>query len=587
MGRKRRQIAVFLNDFRHSAGKFFGKRYPAKVNFSLLGDPLLLLIMAMAGFVSMCTSLQVATRPAAVLTGRVGTALSMGQLVFIATRFGNMFYLPLLGNFVDDATRSGDIDLLLSQVHWVVLGSAGGALIAFLMLPTFVELCTRGVPSVGHRGMLGALLNLVRSPRAWRKSASSFRKPSLLGARLTRLEGLPVGFLLANVLASAIWTVGALAAITVSGIHPEVKQTAILLSGLVNSFAAIAFSVWVDPQAALILDQAVKGKRPASHVNITAMFLALGNFVGCLCGWLLLTPAVKVVGTAAQSMGTGVGGVNTAIIYLVLANALIWLLAGTINSSRVAAVRTANIAVSIAVFNFFSLIARVATQIYAPFVGAVTDKLTHRPSGVALEPAALAHLETFYRQLLGGAALGCVLALVLLPTFVRVYVALIDGMEREGTLAMALVKGLSPGNWRHFPKLLAAPWKQAVSWAALRRLPKGFLWANVIVLGCQTVSQLAAIYAGATFAPEVARTTTLLSPLINGVATIVLSLLVDPTCNILVDQAKAKERPEEDIETMSFTLAAGAVVGTLLSQLLFIPAAMLISAGAQFLDTFI
>jgi chromate transport protein ChrA len=109
----------------------------------------------------------------------------------------------------------------------------------------------------------------------------------------------------------------------------------------------------------------------------------------------------------------------------------------------------------------------------------------------------------------------------------------------------------------------------------------------VIVLGCQTVSQLAAIYAGATFAPEVARTTTLLSPLINGVATIVLSLLVDPTCNILVDQAKAKERPEEDIETMSFTLAAGAVVGTLLSQLLFIPAAMLISAGAQFLDTFI
>lgn len=554
------------------------------MNLSLLGDPLLLLIMAMAGFVSMCTSLQVATRPAAVRTGRVGTALSMGQLVFIVTRFGNMFYLPLLGNFVDDATRSGDTGTLIAQVMWVVVGSAAGALAAFLLLPTFVELCTRGVPSVGHRRMVGALIHLLRSRRAWGQVATSFRRPSLMGTKLLSLNGLPSGFLLTNVVASAIWTVGALAAITVSGLHPELKQTAILLSGLVNSFAAIAFSVWVDPQAALILDQAVAGKRPQSHVTSTAVYLALGNFVGCVLGLLILYPALQAVASAALAIGAGVSGIGAAIVYLVLGNALIWLLAGTINSSRVAAVRTANVAVSIAVFNFFSLLARVATQIYAPFVGAVTDRLTHRPSGVALDQQALAALELFYRQLLGGAALGCVLALLLLPTFIRVYVALIEGMNREGTLARALLRALSPANWLRFPSLLVAPWKQSVSLAALGRLPKAFLWANVIVLGFQTVSQLAAIYAGATFAPELARTTTLLSPLINGIATIVLSLVVDPTCAIMVDQAVAKERPEDDIETMSFTLAAGAVIGTVISQALFIPAAWIISHGAQLLD---
>jgi hypothetical protein len=101
------------------------------------------------------------------------------------------------------------------------------------------------------------------------------------------------------------------------------------------------------------------------------------------------------------------------------------------------------------------------------------------------------------------------------------------------------------------------------------------------------MSQLAAIYAGATFAPEVARTTTLLSPLINGIATIVLSLVVDPTCSVLVDQAVEKKRPIEDIETMTFWLAAGAVVGTVISQILFIPAAIVISHGAQLLDKFL
>ena len=76
------------------------------MNISLLTDPLLLVIMAFAGFFSMATSLQVATRPAAVRTGMVATALTMGQLIFIVTRFGNLFYLPLLGNFVDKATCS-------------------------------------------------------------------------------------------------------------------------------------------------------------------------------------------------------------------------------------------------------------------------------------------------------------------------------------------------------------------------------------------------------------------------------------------------------------------------------------------------
>ncbi len=540
--------------------------------------------MALASFVSMCTSLQVATRPAAVRTGLVSTALTLGQLLFIVTRFGNMFYLPLLGNYVDTATTTGQTDILLEQVVWILFASANGALLALFVLPTFLEFCCHGVRSVYHRGVLKALLNLLKSRRAWSKTAQSFKAPSLLGTRIFSLDGVPKKFLIANILASAVWSVGALAAVSVSGLHPEHKQTALLLSGLVNSFAAIAFSVWVDPQAAVITDEAAKSKRPAQHVTISAIHLILGNFVGGMIGLFLLHPAVKVIAWATMAIGQSATQMDAAIGYLIAGNMIILLLSGTVYSSRVSAVKTASMASALAIFNFFSLISRIGGQVYAPFVGAVTDQLTHRPAHTPLDPASLDKLEFFYRGLIGGATAGCILSVLMIPTFVKVYEVMIISLNKEGSLPEVLRKAFNPRRWGQILALLTPPWKQHVSREALSRLPKGFLWANIIVLAFVTVGQLAAIYAGATFSPELARTTTLLSPLINGIATITLSVLVDPTCARIVDQAGKGERPVEEVETMTFWLAMGTVVGTAASQILFLPAAWLISQGAQILD---
>lgn len=537
--------------------------------------------MAMAGFFSMATSLQVATRPAAVKTGLVATALTMGQLIFIVTRFGSLFYLPLLGNFVDQASNSGQTDILLGQVRWIIVGSALGALVAFFLLPSFIELCCRGVRSIEFRGSLTkALINLSR-PQAWRTTFGGFRRPGLLGTKLFQFEGVPKKFLLFNIIATAIWTVGAISAITVSGLHPEVKQTSILLSGLVNSFAAIAFSVWVDPQAAHITDLAKNGKLKERHVTIASFHLVLGNAVGSLLGLLLLSPALTIIAKAAHLIGQGGEHLHTASGWLIGGNAFILLLAGTIYSSRVSAVRTRQVATSIAVFNFFSLISRIAAQVYNPFVGAVTDQLTKRPAGEGLSEMALSKLEFFNRGLIGGATLGCIISVIMIPTFVRIYDAVIIQMGKDGELSTVLAKACHPKRWPTIFRTLTSPFKQAVSWEALGRMPKGFLIGNVLVLTFMTVGQLASIYAGAALAPEVARTATLLSPLINGVATVTLSIVVDPTSAQIVDHAVKGDRPIEDVETMTFWLALGSVFGTLAAQLLFIPAAWFIGEGAK------
>jgi hypothetical protein len=325
----------------------------------------------------------------------------------------------------------------------------------------------------------------------------------------------------------------------------------------------------------------VDGRLTKESVTNMSIHLILGNFVGTLLGLLLLNPAVSIVGEAASAIGKSASQLDAATIWLVVGNGFILLLNGTIYSSRTSAVRTAKVATALAVFNFFSLISRIAGQVYGPFVGAVTDQLTRRPAGDALPPDALEKLEMFNRSLIWGAAVGCLLSLLLIPTFVKIYDAVIKQMDRHGELSTVVRMALHPKRWPTILATFTAPWKQNVTWAAFRRIPKGFLIGNVVVLTFLTVGQLAAIYAGAALAPEVARTATLLSPLINGVATITLSIIVDPGCATIVDDAIKGERRMEDVETMTFWLALGSVVGTSLAQLLFLPGAWFIGEIAK------
>jgi hypothetical protein len=108
-------------------------------------------------------------------------------------------------------------------------------------------------------------------------------------------------FLVANVFASAVWSVGALSAIYCSGSMADFKSTALLLSGLVNSLAAIAFSVFVEPRTALITDRVLDRKAPeerapADQVYADAVHLAAGNFLGSLLGILILPAGIWVIG---------------------------------------------------------------------------------------------------------------------------------------------------------------------------------------------------------------------------------------------------------------------------------------------------
>ena len=107
-------------------------------------------------------------------------------------------------------------------------------------------------------------------------------------------------------------------------------------------------------------------------------------------------------------------------------------------------------------------------------------------------------------------------------------------------------------------------------------IPKVFIGLNALVAGIYTTGVLSSIYAGALF-PEARQTAITLAPVINGVATVMSAAVVDPTVANITDQALRGERSEEDVKRMVNYLSVSRVVGTVIAQAIFLPAAYLIN----------
>lgn len=548
------------------------------MDFSLLADHRLIFIMMVAAAVSALTTLNVAARPAAIKTGQVATAFTVAQLLFLATRFSNLFYLPLMGVFIDEAERSGRLNLLHGQLLWVIAGSLCGVVVSWLLLPTGVELFCRGVRSIQYRKSMARSLMRLVTPQGIKTLVGGLRAPSNLGVQWFRLEGVPAGFLIVNALASGIWTVGALAALYVSGAHSEYAGTALLLSGLVNGIAAIIFSVWVDPKAAVITDLAKKGEIPEKQVNITAVHLAMGNVVGGLLAFAFFDPAIAVITKATLALGSLGEALAGFILPLILLNVIFALLASTTYSSRVSAVITGNVATAIAIYNVFFLVTRLAGQIYSPVLGAVRDYAVRSPD------MSLDQLLTVFQWVLGGAAGGAFVGILLMPTFVEIYNWCINLTVEKGTVARMLGAALHPGRWMELLGCLRAPSVMGVTLADIKRLPKGFLIGNVLVISIHTCGVVAAIYAGAELSENLGRTALLLSAVVNGLATITLSIIVDPMVARITDECVDGKRSEKDIRAAALSLIVGMLAGTLLAQILLYPASKMVGFAAQVMD---
>src|SRR5699024_7673469 len=113
-------------------------------------------------------------------------------------------------------------------------------------------------------------------------------------------------------------------------------------------------------------------------------------------------------------------------------------------------------------------------------------------------------------------------------------------------------------------------------------IPIRLFLVNMIITAIYTIGVLSALYA-ALLAPDRPSTAIMASGLINGIATILLVILVDPTVSVLADDVVDQRGSYQTLENIALMMVTSRLLGTLLAQIFFIPGAKYIAWFTQFI----
>ncbi len=247
---------------------------------------------------------------------------------------------------------------------------------------------------------------------------------------------------------------------------------------------------------------------------------------------------------------------------------LINLIGSLAYSVRIAGVRTRRIALSFSLFNILVLVSRTANSFQAPMLAKRVEHNLH----AGATPAALMD----FRWLVAAASLATIVGAVLTPTFQRLFTGAVGAFASYRSVPRLLLATISESGARNIGASIALPASRNVS--TLSRgsgLSVSVFAVNTAATAVWTVGVFAAIYAGY-LEPSLRATSSNLSGVINGLATILLFVVVDPHLSMLTDDVAEGRVSEGHFRRTIVWLLSSRLAGTVLAQILLIPAAQFI-----------
>jgi hypothetical protein len=254
-------------------------------------------------------------------------------------------------------------------------------------------------------------------------------------------------------------------------------------------------------------------------------------------------------------------------------------------AARLAGVQTKHIATSISLFNLVSTGGRLANLFAIFFVGPLSDTAGHAVEFLKNDPVAAANwqgtYETQLRLIVLAGTLGMIVFAIFLPMFVYLFRRGVHSFEHRGSVPHSLTRLFDVRVLTDVLRAQKLPTLAQIRAFDWRPIPRRLLIFNVLVNAVYSIGVPSAFLASV-FDPNVVRTASNLSGVINGIGTISFALFVDPTSSMITDQAIHGKRSVEEVRSMVFYLSVTAILGTLVSQLIFHPAAVAVEYVARF-----
>ncbi|MDD1369380.1 lipid II flippase Amj family protein [Bacillus sp. MHSD17] len=231
-------------------------------------------------------------------------------------------------------------------------------------------------------------------------------------------------------------------------------------------------------------------------------------------------------------------------------------------SIRLAGVRLKRIAVALSVVGMVLLISRTSNMLQAFLIGGIVDEAKRDTS---------INLEHIIRLVLLSASVGTLIAIILYPTLTKLFGYVIQNFETDGSF-IRMMKTNNIQKLKYTKKYVRFPKLEMIHRLRIGGIPKRIMLINMFATAIYTAGVLSALYASF-LNPDYATNASTASGLVNGFATILLTVLLDPRIALLTERALQSESGAESMSKMYGWLMISRLLGTLLAQLLFVPGA--------------
>ena len=224
-------------------------------------------------------------------------------------------------------------------------------------------------------------------------------------------------------------------------------------------------------------------------------------------------------------------------------------------------------------FNILVLIARISHAFQAPLLAKKIeyDIIFNR----------IHNAEAEFRFLLLAASCGSIIGALFSPTFRNLFTKYVNQFDVERSVPKLLIHSFSKIGVQTFRGYIKSPSPKNIEYFKnVKEFPFKLALMNFMAVSILTVGVFASLYA-VYINPDLRATSASLVPVVTGVATILLLIFIDPKLSALTDDMLAGKASSNYFYTCVMVMVVTHIGGTILAQVLLVPATQAIVFAAQ------
>ncbi len=256
-----------------------------------------MIVLVLNFIIAIIGTLAYSVRLVGVRTGKIAITFAVFNILSLVSRTALTFQAPLLTKFVENSTGGSDV---LNLFKLIIIVSGIATLVGAFLIPTFQRLFYKGVIRFSIDKSIPKLIMHSFSKAGVHYMRDCISIPVKESVTKINFKKLPLKIIIYNIIAVAILTVGALAPIYAGTIVPDLRATCITLSSVINGFATILMSIFIDPQLSIMTDDVIDGKCPEEDFRSCVIAMIGSKTIGTFAALPLLIPASYIIVLVAK-----------------------------------------------------------------------------------------------------------------------------------------------------------------------------------------------------------------------------------------------------------------------------------------------